>query len=414
MMSRMDVDIRVMGPDQLPAFRSTLGAAFGEDETREAWDPLWDNVFEHDRLFVAMDEDVIAGTAGNFSFTMTVPGGELPTAGLTVVGVLPTHRRKGIGSKLMRFQIEDARKHKEALSILWASEDAIYQRFGYGLAASQLRIEAERGHTSFRLAEQPAGRARLLHADEAAKVLPDIYERVRIETPGMLARSPEWWQYHRLFDPKESRDGGSKMMIVVWEDEGRAEAYALYRFKERWSYETGISSSEVWVLESLATSARATQQLWNYLFGIDLAQKVFGYFMPVDHPLPLMALEPRRLKMRVNDAIWLRAVDVQEALANRSYALEDTFTFALSDPFCDWNEGTWKLSARGGGHAVDRAVGEPELALDSCDLGAIYLGGTTVTELHRAGRIQELKPGAVAKADAMFRTDRKPWCPEIF
>lgn len=414
MMWRMDVDIRTIREGELQAFRLALGAAFGEDESHESWDPAWENVFEHDRLFVAMDEDVVAGTAGNFSFTMTVPGGELPTAGLTVVGVLPTHRRRGIASKLMRYQLEDARKHKEPLSILWASEDSIYQRFGYGLGTSQMNIESERGHTDFRLAAEPTGRARLLTSEEAGKVLPDVYERVRAETPGMLARSPEWWQYHRLFDPKESRDGGSKMMIVVWEDEGRAEAYALYRFKEKWGFDTGISTSEVWVLESVATSAKATQQLWNYLFGIDLAQKVIGYFMPVDHPLPLMALEPRRLKMRVHDAVWLRAADVQEALANRSYALEETLTFALSDPFCEWNDGTWKLSARGGGHTVDRADGDPELALDSCDLGAIYLGGITVTDLHRAGRIQELKPGAVAKADAMFRTDRKPWCPEIF
>ncbi|MDQ3963076.1 MAG: GNAT family N-acetyltransferase [Actinomycetota bacterium] len=410
----MDVDIRVIRPEELPAFRTALGAAFGDDEMREEWDPVWENVFENDRLFVAMDEDLVSGTAGNFSFTMTVPGGELPTAGLTVVGVPPTHRRKGIARKLMRFQIEDARKRKEPLSILWASEDAIYQRFGYGLGVSQMRIESERGHTDFRLAAEPAGRARLLTREEAAKVLPDVYERVRIGTPGMLARSPEWWQYHRLFDPKEDRDGAGKMMVVVWEDEGRAEAYALYRFKEKWAFDTGVSSSEVLVFESLATSVPATQQLWNYLFGIDLAQKVIGYFLPVDHPLPLMVLEPRRLKMGINDSIWLRAVDVQEALANRSYALQETLTFALSDPFCEWNDGIWKLSAPSGGHSVDRFDGDPELALDSCDLGAIYLGGTTVTELHRAGRIQELKPGAIAKADAMFRTDRKPWCPEIF
>ena len=411
----MDVNIRtISGPDELPAFRMALGAAFGEDELSEAWDPVWENVFEHDRLFVAMDDDIVAGTAGNFSFTMTVPGGELPTAGLTVVGVLPTHRRKGIARKMMRYQLEDARKHKEPLSILWASEEIIYQRFGYGLASSKMRINVDRSHTTFRLNAEPSGRARLLDKDEALKVLPDIYERVRVATPGMLARTPEWWQYHRLHDPKDSREGGSKMMIVAWEEEGRVEAYALYRFKERWNNETGLSDSEVRVYEAVAASARATQQLWNYIFGIDLVQKVVGYFLPVDHPLPLMALEPRHLKMMVNDATWLRAVDVQEALVNRSYAVEDTVTFALSDPFLEWNDGTWRLSARAGGHTVDSAGGEPELSLDSCDLGAIYLGGTTVTELHRAGRINELRPGAVAKADAMFRTDRKPWCPEIF
>lgn len=409
----VSIEVRQLDPARLSEYRLALSTAFGEDELNEAWTPVWENIFDRGRLLAAYDDDLIVGTAGNHSFTMTVPGGELPTAGLTIVGVLPTHRRRGVGRALMRAQIEDARRHEESISILWASEEVIYQRFGYGLGSAHMSIEVERAHTAFQDREPPGGRARLLSLDEALKVLPDVYERVRVTVPGMFARNADWWRYHRLFDPKEERKAG-KLMAVAWEDEGRAEAYALYRYKEKWDEREGLPHSEVWVMESVATTPRAVHAIWDYLFAIDLGQKVMGFFLPVDHPLPNMVLEPRRLRMHVSDAIWLRLVDVQDALVNRAYADDGELTFTLDDDFCDWNAGTWRLTVRPGGHAIDRIDGDAELALSANDLGATYLGALTFSELARAGRVKQLKPGALDKADALFRTDRKPWCPEIF
>ncbi|MDQ4065837.1 MAG: GNAT family N-acetyltransferase [Actinomycetota bacterium] len=410
----MDIDVRPMDPDRLSDYRVALSTAFGEDELNEAWTPVWENVFDRGRLLAAYDEDLIVGTAGNHSFTMTVPGGELPAAGLTIVGVIPTHRRRGVGRALMRAQIEDARRHDESISILWASEEVIYQRFGYGLGSAQMNIEIERAHTAFQDREPPGGRVRLLPLEEALKVLPDVYDRVRVTVPGMLARDADWWRFHCLFDPKEDRKGG-KLMAAAWEEEGRAEAYALYRYNEKWDEREGLPRNEVWVMESVATTPRAVHAIWDYLFGIDLAQKVMGYFLPVDHPLPSMLLEPRRLRMHVSDAIWLRLVDIQTALVNRAYADAGDLTFTLADDFCDWNSGTWRLTVRPGGHSIDRANdAAAELALSANDLGATYLGALTFSELARAGRVKQLKPEAVDKADALFRTDRKPWCPEIF
>ena len=47
-------------------------------------------------------------------------------------------------------------------------------------------------------------------------------------------------------------------------------------------------------------------------------------------------------------------------------------------------------------------------------LGSAYLGGFTFDQLLRAGRVDELQSGAVPRADALFRVERLPWCPEIF
>lgn len=410
----MTIDVRFFREGELPRFREVLSAAFGGGDIEPDYDIMWEKVFEHDRLIVATENDEIVGGAGSFSFTMTVPGAEIPAAGLTVVGVLPTHRRKGILNRMMRFQLDDARKHEESVSILWASEEIIYQRFGYGMASEQLSIEMDRGHGVFRNDPGPTGRLRLVDEEEALKILPDVYETVRRQTPGMLVRSADWWKYHRLYDPKSAREGASPLYRLVWENEGQAEAYALYRVKEKWDNATGLPKAEVMVLETMSTSPTAHREMWRYLFSLDLSGKLDAYFVPTDDPIQQMVLKPRHLRLRKNDGIWLRVVDVKAALEGRIYGRDDSLTFDLADGFIEDNAGRWTLSVAGGKGEVARAKGEADLALDAGDLGAAYLGGTTFNQLLRSGRLEELVPGAVARADAMFHSNRAPWNPEIF
>jgi predicted acetyltransferase len=277
-----------------------------------------------------------------------------------------------------------------------------------------MRVEVDRGHRGFRNDPGPSGRTRLLEEDEALKILPDVYDRVRATTPGMLARSAKWWQYHRLFDPKSDRDGASPLYKVVWEKDGQAEAYGLYRVKESWDWPTGLNKGSLWLFEAVATSPEAHRELWRYLFGVDLVETVTGYFMATDDPLPLMVLEPRRLRARVNDALWLRVIDIGPALESRTYATDGSITFELTDSFCEWNAGRWTLTTSEGRGTVTAASDVADLALDACDIGSAYLGGITFDQLRRADRVQELHAGAVARADAMFRSARLPWYPEIF
>ena len=65
-------------------------------------------------------------------------------------------------------------------------------------------------------------------------------------------------------------------------------------------------------------------------------------------------------------------------------------------------------------HASDPTDAPADLACEVASLGCVYLGGFSFAELARAMRMRELRDGALAQADALFRTDRKPWCPEIF
>lgn len=407
----MTIDVRPCRVEEVRLFLETSEAAFG-DETNDNEVERVKKVLGPERMHAAFEDDVMVGTTGSFPFSLTIPGGELPAGGITMVGVLTSHRRRGVLSKLMRTQLEEHHRWGEPLAVLWASEAAIYWRFGYGLATKQGEIDIERERAVFLDGAEAVGRTRLLSVDEAGKVLPEIYDRIRTVTPGMFARSPEWWQVETLADPEEHRRGGGPMFRVVWEHEGRAEAYALYRVHGTW--EESMPSGWLEVIEVMATGPLATREIWRLLFGVDLTARVKSWFQPLDTPLFSMLTEPRRLRFKVKDALWLRIVDVDRALEARSYAAGGSLVFDLSDRLCPWNAGRWRLDASSGGGRLQRTDDPPELELSVAELGAVYLGGSSFGELARAGRITERVPGAALRASVLLSTERAPFCPEIF
>jgi predicted acetyltransferase len=405
------IEIRTPRPDEVRRFLDTGAKAFAE-EMRADDAERDERVLERERMFAAYDGDTMVGTAADVGITLTIPGGELAAAGVTFVGVLPTHRRRGILNRLMRAEIDAIVARGEPLAILWASEEPIYGRYGYGMATLRVSIEAERNRMRFRGDPPAVGQVRLVDEDEAGRVLPPIWDRVRRETPGMFARSEAWWRNYRLPDPEHHRGGAGPRFFAVLELDGVDEGYARYRVKDDWK--DGVSISSLRVAEAIAASPLADRELWRYLFGVDLVHKIEAWHVPVDHPLFLLVTEPRRLRMRAGDGLWLRVVDVEGALAGRSYAADGSVAFELADEFLPANAGVWQLEVSGGEARVIRVDSEPELRLDVADLGCAYLGGFGFAQLARAGRVEELAEGAVERADALFRTPRAPWCPEVF
>jgi predicted acetyltransferase len=390
-------------------YRAALGSIghyFGGWPDEEAAE-RFGRLLPPERTHAALDGGAVVGGAGAFPFTMTVPGGELPCAGVTVVGVRPTHRRRGILRALMLAQLEDVHRRGEPIAALWASEEAIYGRFGYGLASLCGDIALPRIYASLRDDGPARGVVRLVGPEEARERLPAVYERVRRATPGMYARGPEWWELRQTHDPPEQRGGAGEKNYAVLELDGRDAGYAIYRLRMSW--ENGSSTGSAELVEALADSAAATRELWRYLLGLDWVATVKAYRLPVDHPLFHLLTYPRRMQFRVGDGLWLRLVDVEAALAGRSYDGDGSVTLEVADEVCAWNAGSYAVSAKG----VERG-GEPELRLDVQALASVYLGGFTFAELARALRVEELRDGALARADALFATAVKPWSPEIF
>jgi len=407
----MPIEIRKPAPNEVRGFLETMATTF-QEELREDDAERDERVLDPDRTFVAYDGDALVATATDLELRLTVPGGEATAAGVTGVGVLPTHRRQGILGRLMRVELDAIAERGEPLAMLWASEEPIYGRYGYGVATVRVAIDAERDRMRFRDDPAQVGRVRLVDEAEAARVLPPIYERARRETPGMFARSDAWWREYRLPDPEHDRHGAGPRHFAVLELDGEDVAYARYRVKSDW--QDGITKSSLRVIEAIATSPPADRELWRYLFGVDLVHRIEAWHVPIDHPLFLLVTEPRRLHPRLGDGLWLRIVNLESALAARAYAADGAIAFELVDAFLPGNAGIWRLEAVGGEARVSRFDGEPELRLDVADLGSAYLGGFSFTQLARAGRVEELAAGAVERADDLFRTPMAPWCPEIF
>ena len=384
-----------------------IGQYFGLEATEERMQRFSRNL-PIERMHAAREDGRIIGGAGAFPFEMIVPGGAVPTAGVTVVGTYPTHRRRGVLRAMMRAQLDDVHARGEPAALLWASEETIYGRFGYGMASLTGAVVIPREASAFVHQLERRGTMRLVEKDEALELFPRIWNKVRRSIPGMLSRSRNWWELRVLFEPPGGGSEDAPKRFVVLETAGRAEGYAIYRHKPKW--QDGDADSELEVVEAVALDGRPTAEIWRYLLDIDWAVRVTGSLLPVDHPLFFLLATPRRMKFRVGDGLWARLVDVGSALSRRSYARDGAIVFDVVDTFCPWNEGRWRLAD---GQAK-RSRAAAQLRCDVSALGSVYLGGFTFGQLVRGGRVEELRRGAAARADAIFATDRAPWCPEIF
>jgi len=399
------IEIRNPSAEELRAAMEAANTTFGEELKDEDFE-RHRKLFPRERFYAAYDAGLPVATTADFPFRLTVPGGDLAAGGVTWVAVLPSHRRRGILTQMMRRQLDDLHDRGEPLAILWASEAAIYGRFGYGIAAPTAQMDADHSRFAFRNDPGPNGAVRIVDREEAARLFPRVYDAVRGTVPGFVSRSADWWEQYRLPDPEHWRRGAGPKVYALLEFDGEPVGYALYRIKSDWEH--GFSKSQVRVVEAVATSPAAERELWRFIFGIDLITRVHGRYDP-GSPLFLMVVDPRSLHLRLSEGLWLRLVDLEAAMAGRAYATDESVVFEVHDEFCSWNEGRWRI-----GSAVERTDDAAELELDTADLASAYLGAFDFHGLAAAERVRELRTGALERASALFRTSRPPFCPEDF
>jgi predicted acetyltransferase len=388
--------------DALDAISHYFGAPNSDEEAQRfsQWLPV-------ERMHAAFDGDAIVGGAGAFPYRMSVPGGgSIAAGGITVVGVLPTHRRRGVLTSMMRAQLEDCRERGEVAAYLWASEGTIYGRFGYGLASRIGAMSLSVDRTRFAQPFESRGVVRLVAIDEAAEKFPPLYEQAFVQRPGMFSRTPEWWSERRLAD-SPSRPGSPKNRALL-ELDGEPAGYAIYTVKQDWR--SGASSGAMTILEAVAVSPAAERELWRWLLDFDWTSEFVADLLPLDHPLFLLLAEPRRMGFALNDGVWVRLIDIPAALSARSFNPVDPVVLEVRDAFLPENAGRYRVSVDG----CEPTKDEADVALDVTALGSVYLGGFTFAHLARASRVEEVLKGGIARADALFVTGVEPWCPEIF
>ncbi len=367
---------------------------------------------EWDRSLGAFDGDQMVGKTHAISFSMSVPGGDLPTAGVTDVSVASTHRRRGILTELMCRQLVDIHERGEPLAALWASESLIYGRFGYGLAVQSDRVSIDRRHSEFLpAAASPRGEVRFVPPDAALERWPALYERLRQSRPGMMTRVASNWRVFIIPRTEKAEGGFTKRLYVEYVGPSGPEGYAIYTVKSDWP--EGLPRGSLQVHELVALNPAAEAALWQYLFGVDLVETIEAINRPPDDALLWMLADPRRLRRVPRDTLWLRMLDTPRALEGRAYLAEGRLVLDIRDPFGPWAAGRFELVAEGGAASCRPTDAAPDLALGADDLAAVYLGGVSTMALASAGRV-EGAPEAVRLAHALFSWSSAPWCFDDF
>ncbi|MEU4466160.1 GNAT family N-acetyltransferase [Streptomyces sp. NPDC024017] len=406
------MEIRSTTDEDLDVFVDTVHAAFGRfPETPIEGGGLWWSALEMDRCLLALTADGRpVGTAAAHSFELTLPGESIvPAAGVTAVGVLPSHRRQGVLSAMMRHQLAELRARGEFLSVLLASEAPIYGRFGYGPATYTAQLTVPRHKATLAvprargLADAPAtgsadGSVEVLRRTECGEILEEVYDRYRRAQPGALSRPHRWWAL-RAGQPPISP--AQRYVAVHRDADGVPDGYASYSIGE---------TNTLTVDETITTDDAVFTALARFVLGHDLVSQVVFKQVPPEHPLRWQLADRRAGEVSGDmDWLWVRLLDVPRALTARGWFMDGELVLDVEDPFLGEHD-RYLLTVRDSKADCVPTDREPDLSLDVRDLGSVYLGGTAPSTLVRAGHIRAHRPGAATLADALFRAERSPHC----
>lgn len=353
----------------------------------------------------------MAGTLGTFPFTVRLNGAPVAMGGVTAVGTLPSHRRQGLLRKIMAEALSTMRDRKQSYAILWASMAAIYQRFGYGLASTQVRYNFDPRDVAYERPVSTPGTIELMTKEDAFPLLKQIY--VQHATPRNLHihRSTPLWEAGTLRPPKK----GQPLYIAVYRNaDGEPRGHLVYSTSEEPRNKPGPGQKMV-VNDFIPLDLEAQAALWEYIRRHDLVGRVQLHGMPEDDSLPSLLLEPRMLDRSTGDQIWMRIVDVEQALPQRPYGSRGELTLAVEgDDLCPWNNGTYLLETDGRTSAVQRTTRSAQLTVSPNTLASLLAGHRSATYHQRAGQLVAADQSCLAIADTIFRTEYAPHCPNGF
>lgn len=360
--------------------------------------------FRPERSLAVVEKDQIVGCADSYLFELTVPGGvRIDVAGVTRVGVLATHRRRGLLTRLMKRQLTEARDRGEPLAILVASESVIYGRFGYGPSSYHQALEIDTRYRDFRPGVPSSGTVSFVDEETADKVFPEVHETWRRQQPGAIGRTEAWWAGGRA-----ERKAGHDVHAVHEDASGNVDGYVRYHVNSKWEH--ALAASVIEVGDLITMTAEASADIWRHLLDVDLVRTVKAWGRPLDEPLRWWLANPRAMRATGQaDFFWTRILDIPAALEARRYRADGELVVEVDDALFPENSGRYALTIEDGAARCASTSAPADLATSISDLGSLYLGGVRASDLARAGRIRELNAGALARADASFPSAPLPW-----
>ena len=366
--------------------------------------------FDLSRSIAVFEGSNIIGGCQHHRVEMSIPGGTSVVAGVANVAVQPTHTRQGVMTRMMRHQLNDIYERGEPLAALFASESAIYGRFGYGVGTQHEFWKLDRPHNAYARKYESPGRIVFVEPDDIGKKLPEVFRRSTAGHPGVFSKPLHKWEEEshapdaRDPEPRVRGRGRGGLFYAAYEEDGRLDGYVAYR----------SNRPTVIVNELMAATREAAAALWRFCFDLDLMSVTEAIKRPLDDPLPWMLADPRRLQRTTRDGVWVRVVDAAAALEQRSYAEEGRLTLEVRDRLCPWNESRFELEGGPEGALCRPSNSSLDLAIEVSALASAYLGTVSLATLSRAGLVDEHTPGALQRADSMFAVRHQPWTPFNF
>ncbi|MFN8508787.1 MAG: GNAT family N-acetyltransferase [Dehalococcoidia bacterium] len=406
----MTVEIRPCRQDEIEEYSRVVAYVFAEDSPDAMNEEIRNT--SPDWTTCAFVDGRLATTMGAYPFTVRLNGNPVHMGGVTQVGTLPNYRRQGLLRKVMQQGFETMRERNQPFAILWASMAAIYQRFGYGIAADMATYEFDPRVAQFETRHEAPGSITMTTAEEAFATIKQLYIQWAGPRNMAIHRASVLWQADNL---RPARKGAPVYAAVYRNADGEARGHVTYGTRNRERAAPG-PGQELKVTDFIALDMEAYRALWEYLCRHDLVGTiVMPNVLPVDDPAPGLLLEPRMLQRRTQDAIWMRVVHVEKALAARPYGTRGELTVRIDgDAMCPWNDATWLIETDGPAAMVSRTDRAPDLTMRPNGLAPLISGHTSATVLHRAGAIEAADPRALTTADALFRTEYAPFTPNHF
>jgi len=409
-------EIRLIAPDELVDWVETTHIVFHVDRPAAAEAAFRADVFAQDlgRTLAAVDDEQrIAGTLWSYAAELALPGGTCLTAdAVTSITVLPTHRRRGLLTRMLEADLRTARERGEAASILIAAEYPIYGRFGFGPATEQATYTVQTAAAEFRRA--PAGRVDFLPPAQLREIAPRIFDQFRTGRPGQIDRSLPWWDVRLGLKAAPWATSDHPLRAAVFSDPaGTIQGYLTYRVDGSW--DRRLPTGKLEIVELMAVTPDAYLGLWRYCCEVDLVSQVTAGMRCVDEPLPWLLHNPRAALPNTQraDLLWLRPLDTAATLAARRYATPGRLVLDVSDPL-NLCGGRFVIEGGPDGATCRATDASADLSLGMAALGSLVLGGPSLQMLADAGAIDEQRPGALAAGERLFRWPVAPWCSTFF
>ncbi|MET7616920.1 GNAT family N-acetyltransferase [Streptomyces sp. NPDC005408] len=369
------------------------------------------------RVRGAFEDGRCVATFRSFDQRLTAVGGAaLPASAVSNVTVSPTHRRRGLLSRMMTADLAEAKERGDVVSTLIAAEYPIYGRYGFGPAASMTEWAVDVPRTGLNprwSGPADGGRIDLVDGADIRKLGPELHERLAAVQPGVVSRDERWWQLNTGQSPLSGHPWTEPYYAVHRSASGEIDGLLVYDADDKWG-DAKQPLNTATVRQLLALTPAAERALWHFVCSVDWITTVKSGYRAPDDLLPLLLPDPRAARILTQaDFLWVRILDVVRALEARTYAAAATLVLDVQDS-AGLAGGTFRLDASPEGTVCAPSVESPDLTLDVRELGALYLGDESAVRLSALGLVDEVTPGAAGVADGLFRTSRRPWCPDVF